>query len=154
MYKLLLALPLFLASTNAMATSRHLEVEVKPVKNKAGKTTGAVISALLSNDGHAHARLGLLPSRKNLPAVGFSLKTAIMDAESTKWIAKTRDQDVSKGSVEVELKINYAKAKIKPGAKYQLGSVWTNGGEGTTGSHLWGVEWQNNWGDPEIVMPK
>ena len=154
MCKLLLALPLLFAPTTAMATSRHLDVEVNPIKNKTGKTTGAAITAVMSNDGHSFARLGLLPSRKDMPASGFSLKQAIMNGASTKWITKTADQDVSKGSVEFALKIDYAKSKVKPGAKYQLGSVWTNDAKASTGSHLWGVEWQNNWGDPEITMPE
>jgi len=140
-------------ASSASATSHHNQVTITPIKNKAGKTTGAEISAVLSASGHTHARIGLLPSRKDMPASDFSLKTDIMKPGSTRWLHLHEVEAFTGGLAEVTMKIDYAKSGIKPGT-YQLGSVWNNGPKDQSNSHLWGVEWRPGWGDPEIELPK
>jgi len=134
----------------ALATSHHQDVTIDPIKNKAGKTTGAKITAVLSPDGHTLARFGVLPARADMLPGTSGLKIAIMDRNSKKWLARTPDITLDGKATEVELKVDYAKAGLKSGAKVQLGSVWESG---NSSMHLWGVEWRANWGDPEVELP-
>jgi hypothetical protein len=151
MRPLLLGLLLSLATT-ARATSHHQDVDVQPIKDDGGKTTGAKISAILSSSGHKFARFGILPPRSEMPAAGINLKKEIMDRASKKWLLRTTDHEVAGKSVEVVLEVDYKKAGLKAGSKVQLGSAWDDGPG--SNQHLWGVEWQNNWGDPEIELPQ
>ena len=155
--KILIGLWVVAACGVASATSHHQDVQMEAIRDKAGKATGAKILAVLSSDGHKFARLGILPSRADMPAGRMSdqrigLKKAIMDRASKKWLARTPNIDLSKGAAEVTLLVDYKKTGLKPGAKVQLGSAWDDG-PGQS-EHLWGVEWTQNQGDPEITLPK
>lgn len=148
--------PLFLAFALALggsahATSQHQDAKIEAIKDARGKTVGAEISLVLMPSNHQFARVGLLPSRKAMPGTGIALKKQLMARGSKRWLHPVKNHDVSKGPVEVTLPLKYG-PKLRAGGTYQLASAWDNGpGQG---EHLWGVEWQAGWGDPEITLPK
>jgi hypothetical protein len=139
----------------ARADSHHQLVKVSRIVDKATKrTVGAKLRVVLQPQGHAMVRMGLLPSRAELPAVGFTLKTEIMKPTSGRWLHNFPDQSgLGKAPREVDLVVHYDD-KVKGGQKYQLGSVWNNDPKATSGLHVWGVEWTPGWGDPEIELPR
>jgi hypothetical protein len=151
---LLVLVTLACLARHARADSHHQVVKISPIiDKKSKKTIGAKIYVILKPSGHSMARLGLLPSRADLPASGHSLKTELMNPTSAHWLHSFPDQtELTQEPRELELVVHH-NDKIKGGQKYQLGSVWNNDPNARASLHVWGVEWTRGWGDPEIQLP-